>query len=84
MAEFKEFERRFKFKPRFKYGWFIEVGRTDSIKTRLEVFPYIFLYPANFYITTKDRFTRIRIIPRSSPVVELCFGGRETSSSTDY
>ena len=22
MAEFKEFERRFKFKPRFKYGWF--------------------------------------------------------------
>ena len=20
--EFKEFERRFKFKPRFKYGWF--------------------------------------------------------------
>ena len=21
-AEFKEFERRFKFKPRFKYGWF--------------------------------------------------------------
>ena len=24
----------------------IEVGRTDSIKTRLEVFLYIFLYPA--------------------------------------
>ena len=22
VAEFKEFERRFKFKPRFKYGWF--------------------------------------------------------------
>ena len=22
IAEFKEFERRFKFKPRFKYGWF--------------------------------------------------------------
>ena len=22
MAEFKEFERRFKFKPLFKYGWF--------------------------------------------------------------
>ena len=22
LAEFKEFERRFKFKPRFKYGWF--------------------------------------------------------------
>ena len=22
MAEFKEFEQRFKFKPRFKYGWF--------------------------------------------------------------
>ena len=22
MAEYKEFERRFKFKPRFKYGWF--------------------------------------------------------------
>ena len=22
MAEFKEFERRFKFKPRLKYGWF--------------------------------------------------------------
>ena len=22
MAEFKEFERRFKFKPRIKYGWF--------------------------------------------------------------
>ena len=21
-TEFKEFERRFKFKPRFKYGWF--------------------------------------------------------------
>jgi len=21
-AEFKEFERRFKFKPRIKYGWF--------------------------------------------------------------
>ena len=21
-AEFKEFERRFKFKPRLKYGWF--------------------------------------------------------------
>ena len=21
VAEFKEFERRFKFKPRFKYGW---------------------------------------------------------------
>ena len=21
-AEFKEFDRRFKFKPRFKYGWF--------------------------------------------------------------
>jgi len=61
----------------------IEVGRTDSIKTRLKVFLYIFLYLANFYITTKDRFTRIRIIPRSSPVVELCFGGRETSSSTE-
>ena len=23
MAEFKEFERRFKFKSRFKYGWFL-------------------------------------------------------------
>ena len=23
VAEFKEFERRFKFKPRFKYGWFL-------------------------------------------------------------
>ena len=22
VAEFKEFERRFKIKPRFKYGWF--------------------------------------------------------------
>jgi len=22
VAEFKEFKRRFKFKPRFKYGWF--------------------------------------------------------------
>ena len=22
VAEFKEFERRFKFKPRLKYGWF--------------------------------------------------------------
>ena len=22
VAEFKEFERRFKFKPRFKYGWY--------------------------------------------------------------
>ena len=22
VTEFKEFERRFKFKPRFKYGWF--------------------------------------------------------------
>ena len=22
LAEFKEFERWFKFKPRFKYGWF--------------------------------------------------------------
>ena len=22
MAQFKEFERRFKFKPRLKYGWF--------------------------------------------------------------
>ena len=22
VAEFEEFERRFKFKPRFKYGWF--------------------------------------------------------------
>ena len=22
VAEFKEFERQFKFKPRFKYGWF--------------------------------------------------------------
>ena len=22
MAEFNEFERRFKFKPRLKYGWF--------------------------------------------------------------
>ena len=22
VAEFKEFERRFKFKPQFKYGWF--------------------------------------------------------------
>ena len=22
VAEFKEFERRFKLKPRFKYGWF--------------------------------------------------------------
>ena len=22
VGEFKEFERRFKFKPRFKYGWF--------------------------------------------------------------
>ena len=22
VAEFKEIERRFKFKPRFKYGWF--------------------------------------------------------------
>ena len=22
VAEFKEFERRFEFKPRFKYGWF--------------------------------------------------------------
>jgi len=22
VAEFKEFELRFKFKPRFKYGWF--------------------------------------------------------------
>ena len=22
VAEFKEFERRFKFKPRFKYDWF--------------------------------------------------------------
>ena len=22
VAEFKEFDRRFKFKPRFKYGWF--------------------------------------------------------------
>ena len=22
VAEFKEFERRFKFKPRFQYGWF--------------------------------------------------------------
>ena len=22
VAEFKEFERRFKFRPRFKYGWF--------------------------------------------------------------
>ena len=22
VAEFKEFERRFKFKPRFKFGWF--------------------------------------------------------------
>ena len=22
VAEFKEFEQRFKFKPRFKYGWF--------------------------------------------------------------
>ena len=22
VAEFKEFERRFKFKPRFEYGWF--------------------------------------------------------------
>ena len=22
VAEFKEFERRFKFKPRIKYGWF--------------------------------------------------------------
>ena len=22
MAEFKEFERRFEFKPRLKYGWF--------------------------------------------------------------
>ena len=22
VAEFKEFERRFTFKPRFKYGWF--------------------------------------------------------------
>jgi len=22
VAEFKEFERRFKFKPRVKYGWF--------------------------------------------------------------
>ena len=22
VAEFKEFERRIKFKPRFKYGWF--------------------------------------------------------------
>jgi len=23
VAEFKEFKRRFKFKPRFKYGWFL-------------------------------------------------------------
>ena len=23
VAEFKEFERRFKFKPRLKYGWFL-------------------------------------------------------------
>ena len=22
VAKFKEFERRFKFKPRFKFGWF--------------------------------------------------------------
>ena len=46
MAEFKEFKRRFKFKPRFKYGWFhlklyqmfeVNLQTFDTIKPALNL-----------------------------------------------
>ena len=38
MAEFKEFERRFKFKPRLKYGWFqLKLSNVSRFKPALNL-----------------------------------------------
>ena len=37
VAEFKEFERRFKFKPEFKYGWFQMVSNVSRFKPALNL-----------------------------------------------
>ena len=37
VAEFKEFERRFKFKPRLKYGWLKFVSNVSRFKPALNL-----------------------------------------------